>query len=315
MARRIVVSTVALLTLVPAARADAEPAWGDPVRAVNALLAKGAGVTFKETGTVGMHRREPGATPAGTFRYGGGYIIRTKGTANLSRSGVTASTLTRTLEFDSGWRSLREQAEQGDPWAFDMNAQQRAHYKTSVKGHTYASGPLYKPKLPAGKTWAHLGAMPGADAAYGDQVINVFEPGTLKALMARSERGDMLTFADDAHGKRHRVPFYLGNATFAQLFALSPTFRKVLGGRLLPEYRNIRISWSFTFTKEGLPIQVASSWDRLGKSFPQQSGSLSTWYGFGPRTAITPPPAGRVAKPDRPPLGDDRIDAFTRSFG
>ncbi|SNT38595.1 hypothetical protein SAMN05216276_103865 [Streptosporangium subroseum] len=315
MARKIIISAVALLVLTPAARADADAPWGDPVRAVNALLAKGSGLTFKETGTVGMHYRDAGSTPTGTFRYNGGYIIRTKGAANLSRSGVVASKMTRTLEFDSGWRNLREQAAQGDPWAFDMNAQQQAHYKISVKGYSYASGPLYKPKVPAGKTWARLGKLPGADAAYGDQVINVFEPGTLKALMARSKRGDMLTFADDAHGKRHRVPFYNGNATFAQLFALSPTFRKVLGGRLLPEYRNIRIFWSMTFTKEGLPIQVTSGWERLDKSFPQQNGNLSTWYGFGPHAAIAPPPATRVATPNRQPLGDDRIDAFMRPFG
>ncbi|MFE3455784.1 hypothetical protein ACFXJ8_43450 [Nonomuraea sp. NPDC059194] len=42
--------------------------------------------------------------------------------------------MTRTLEFDSGWRNLREQAAQGDPWAFDMNAQQQSHHKVSVKG-------------------------------------------------------------------------------------------------------------------------------------------------------------------------------------
>lgn len=314
MRQKILAVTAGLCTLLPASPATAETRWGDPVHAVQRLLTAGSGVKITETGTIGMNYRDPGTYPAGTFRYNGGYIIRHQGIATLSRSGMVASKMSRTLAFDSNWRSLREQAAQGDPWAFDMNAQQRPHQAISVNGYTYASGPLYKPKLPAGKAWGRLGKFPGTDAAFGDQLINVFEPATLKALLARGKRYNGLTLISDANGKQYRVPFYQGKLSFGELYALSPTFRKILGGHLVPQYRDLSIGYSLTFTKEGLPISVTAGWERLAKTFPTRSYAISSLYAFGRPARISAPPAAQTARSTQPPRGDDMIDPYTQPF-
>jgi hypothetical protein len=205
---------------------------------------------------------------------------------------------------------MREQAAAGDPWSFDMDAQNKFHQMISVKGYLYASGPLYKPKLPAGKTWARLGKSPGTGAAWGDQLINVFEPATLKSLMARAKRSGS-TPHPDAYDKWRRIYLYKGTITFAELYALSPTFRRELG-LLQPRYRDMSMHFSMGFYKDGLPGTVLVSWE-LGDGYPQRRVSFITRYGYQSRTTYAAPAASHTAVPDRQPLGDDILDAFAHS--
>lgn len=104
-------------------------------------------------------------------------------------------------------KELEAQAKKSEDTAELVELITERTYQVSV-GHTYyVSGGIFSALLPDDKQWMSGPGEP-AFAAYGDQLINVFEPATLSRLLstATGKKGDQ----------------YRGSITFAQLYKLSP---------------------------------------------------------------------------------------------
>lgn len=298
----------ALAAGLGAVPAPAQAAAVDVVGTVRGLHARGASVKIEQV----FIADAPDDTREGTGpstgrnpeRAAAGYHVKASGIARLSRTGIAASEVRRLMTFGDPRRRqfLRDDAANGDRRSGDVLAQiGRRHRLRSVGGATYGFGPAY-----GGGSWRRLGRASGADALYGDQIVNIFEPGTLRTLVATAtvkERAGKVFDADDRSVWSYA---YQGTITFARLFQVSPSFREMLGGRLAPRYRNIKVLWRISTDLKGRPVVVQTQW-RPGPGHPLEAVHGATRYSWDVRAKITAPRATRAA---RVPFADDLTDHF-----
>jgi hypothetical protein len=239
----------------------------------------------------------------GSCRGGGGDPHLT-GVARLGRGGVVAADVTRSIPIgECRLRLLREDAAGGDRRAADLaKIGSAAHKVRGVGGVLYGAGPAY-----GGKSWVRLGSAPGGAALHGDQIIDVFDLGTLKALVASASRSKPGPILRDADNRAVRTWGYRGTTTFGQLFKVSKPFKQMLGGRLNPKYSRITLRWGISTDLSGRPVIVQAIW-RPGEGYPMPAVAVATRFSWNVKAAaIKAPRAGGTA---RDPYGDDVIDLF-----
>ncbi|MEV0198485.1 hypothetical protein [Nonomuraea sp. NPDC050691] len=294
--------------------ATAEAAVPDVVRAVQNQLARGVSVKFTQYGsvTLGARNKYDNHT-ARVFRY----EPLQDGTLQLSRGGVVAASLTRRVNFNPHLLPLaKERAAEGDLVAKSLVAQTQAHRWVNTKGSFYTTGRLWTAGLPQGKTWARRGKCSAGATAFSDQIINIFEIKTLKALIADAdERKFNLPNPAGRTPAMKRTGFYSGTITFAELYALSPTFREVAGTLPGPRYANTAIGWSIVFDAQGLPFQFGSGWSTQEKQKPSSEGGARTdIQAWGPATTIARPGPSQVGVVRAPAGGlpefDDMVEVI-----
>ncbi|MEU8252343.1 hypothetical protein [Nonomuraea sp. NPDC048916] len=211
------------------------------------------------------------------------FAVEQRGTVRLGGAGVGAADVTRTLRPH---RRMQDQIAAGRWNAEKVAAEAQPNRSITVNGRLYRSGKLYEPVIPEGKTWAEAGARSAATAAYGDQLINLFEPTMLKTLLAKAT-----TKRPSKYGPRKKATYYQGTITFKELHAVSPTFRAVVGGRSLTAAGHTKISWKFRLDDLGQALMLHTNWPLSGG---RQAAVLSQY-------SHTAAHAGRVVAP-RPAL-------------
>ncbi len=222
--------------LTPPATAQAAM---DPVKALKAQIAGRLAVEVAESSGVSYKGHPIWST------------VR-RGVLRLGGSGVGAADITRTFTPS---RLMRDQLDDGRWDADKVNAETGSNRSISVNGVLYRSGPLYQPVLPDGKTWALAGRSGGVSAAYGDQIINIFEPSTLKALVTTAT-----SKKPSKYGIRKKATEYAGAMTFRQLYAVSPTFRSLIGKRSLTPVADTKITWWLRLNDLGQALTLGTTW-------------------------------------------------------
>ncbi|MBE3010021.1 hypothetical protein IL992_12580 [Microbispora sp. NEAU-D428] len=227
---------------------------------------------------------------------------------------VVASDLSRRLRFerDDSAALVKEDAANGDPVAKSLLIQTRQHRSVSVNGKLYTTGSLYAPALPKGKTWALRGTIPNG-GAFTDQVVNVFEPQTLKTLLSDTYSKKIDPGFRDSTGRiQKNKRLYRGKITFADLYAVSPTFRALLGQKPDATLAPALVWWFLWVDKDGTPLKVESIWDtwvKGGAGRPNARGAARTEYlAWRPRVTIKPPTSSLVAKVVGPANGLPEFD-------
>jgi hypothetical protein len=307
---------LAVAVFAPAATfglpAAAEAAVPDVIGAVRNQLAKGASVRFTQYGGAHFGARHEVRNHMGhPYRFN----LWQKGTWVVGRRGVVATDFTRWVEFHRHLLPLvKERAAEGDLFSKSLLAQTRRHRWVNANNRFYDTGRLWTAGLPKGKTWADRGRRSAGATAFGDQVINIFEIPTLKALIAKATKRKFNLRNPAGKTPDMKVTgFYLGTITFAELYRLSPTFREVAGRRPDPKYANLELTWMIAFDRRGLPFKVASSWTTQGKRKPYSDGGASMdIQSWGPATTITRPKPAQTAVV-RTPVGglpecDDMVE-------
>ncbi|NRQ30229.1 hypothetical protein HII36_00020 [Nonomuraea sp. NN258] len=272
----------------------AEAAIPDVVRAVQQQLVKGASIKFTQYGTVTLNGRNRSANNmARVFRFN----PVQDGRLQLGRNGVTAVGLTRRVDFDRENLPLaKEHAAEGDLVAKSLVIQTQSHRWVNTGGWFYNTGRLWTAGLPEGKTWARRGKGTPAATAFRDQVINIFEIGTLKALIADAdERKFGLPNPAGKTPAMRKTGWYSGSITFGELYDLSPTFREVAGKRPDTSIANRAIGWRIIFDANGLPFQFGSGWSVEDKRKSADGGGATIKVvSWGPATTIARPKPAQV---------------------
>ncbi|MEV4069463.1 hypothetical protein ACGFJC_17370 [Nonomuraea fuscirosea] len=219
--------------LVTAAPAHAAPA--DPVKALKKQFVAGKGVRIVETARLAVDgKKSSSSKSSGTFLFG--------------KSGVVAS-------------DLKNQA----PKAAAQVAPPRV---ITIGGHSYVQGGAFSQDLPEGKKWVRYPGV-AAGATYS-QMIDVFQPGVLKVLVAK---------ATSVKGGT-----YKGALTQDQLAAAS--HGQKLGGKL----GKIKIEYALSVNSKGLVRELRSNWTMDFGVLGKYRSSTSTQYiGWGSKVTIKAP--------------------------
>jgi hypothetical protein len=218
------------------------------------------------------------------------------GRLHVGKNGVVAVGLTRRVDFHKELLPLaKEHAAEGDLVAKSLVAQTRPHRWVNTNGWFYDTGRLWTSGLPSGKTWARRGKGSPAATAFRDQIINIFEIKTLKALIADAdERKFGLPNPAGKTRAMRKTGWYAGSITFGELYKLSPTFREVAGQRPDASLANKAISWRIVFDANGLPFQFGSGWSIEEKKPSSEGGAQIKVESWGPATTIAPPKPAQV---------------------
>ncbi|MFI6505831.1 hypothetical protein [Nonomuraea typhae] len=300
----ILIASTATLTIP----ASAEAAVPDVIRAIQDQMNKGATIRYTQYG---------GATLAGRNSYKNHqarvfrYQLLQNGTMVIGKSGITAVSTTRRVEFNRHLLSLpKEHAAEGDRVSQSLLAQTRPHRWVNSNGRFYSTGRLWTTGLPKGKTWARRANRTPAATAFSDSIFNIFEISTLKALIPRATK------------KRFNLPnpagktpdlkvtgFYAGEISAAEWYDLSPTFRAVVGKRPDASYANRMIGWGIDFDKRGLPFKFGAGWlTDAGRGAESSGGAQIDIQSWGPPTAVAEPRPAAVAAVRAPAEGLPEFD-------
>ncbi|GGO74194.1 hypothetical protein [Nonomuraea cavernae] len=267
--RRWIAGALAVSALTVGAPAYAQVKPTDPAGALSKQFVAGQGVRLTEKTRTWIGRDEY----IGSVR---------QGVIGFGAKGVAAVENTRTPVLTAELRKeLKESAAKNEDVADSLDLLTERLYLISKGERLYLNGGLLSDLLPDGKSWIGMPGHPYS-AAYGDQLINVFEPATLRHLLATAggRRGDQ----------------YRGSTTFAQLYKISPSFREQ-GGRA-PEGAAARtvVSWRITLDARKLVKRVAVSWTMPVTKKISMRGETETRYSdWGTPVNITAPPADQVA--------------------
>ncbi|WP_326634239.1 hypothetical protein OIE67_50935 [Nonomuraea fuscirosea] len=299
-------AVMAAVVIIPAAPAQA--ASVDVVRAVEKLVAAGAAGRVWQFASAAMpHDPRMDDLPRGSFP-STSFHVHTRGILRLGRSGIVSSDLRREVKANY-WHVhfLKEDAANGDRRDADLvKVFTRPQRLRTVGGVQYANGPAY-----GQKGWVNLGKAPGGAGLHGDQVIDIFEQPTLKALIAKAtiNRPSGAIVGVDNRAVVKKSWTIRGTITLTELFKLSPAFREMVGGPLHPRMRNLSLMWGISADLSGRPIVVQTVL-RTGKEDTDlEIGNVvsATRYGWDAKAAVTAPTAMRVK---RVPFGDDITDFF-----
>ncbi|MEU7879983.1 hypothetical protein [Microbispora bryophytorum] len=224
------------------------------------------------------------------------------GVARLGRAGVVAADMKRSMLLGScDLQFLRQDAAGGDRRAGDLAALGSAtHRVRSVGGVLYGAGPGY-----GGTSWARIGKAPGGAALYGDQIIDVFDLGTLRALVASessSKPGSAVHDADDRAVKK--TWSIRGTTTFGRavraLQAVQDDARRAARPPIPRDHRLL----GDRHRHDGKADRGQAVW-RPGAGYPSASVAVATRFSWDVKASIKAPRAGRTA---RDPHGDDVVD-------
>ena len=259
-------------TLLTAAPAQAAPI--DPVKALKSQLVAGRGMTFTEATKIN----------------GPGFNIvfsRRTGTMQFAPSGPVAADMTGKINLPTD--DLPEDADE------NLRAMATPEHVIWLKNRSYISGGLIGSLLPEDKTWFSPrgpGMVSlGLSGTLG-QVINVAEPATFKALLAKAT----------VTGNTYR-----GSITFGELNKVSPWFRYSWMGRMTPKAAKFKLNWKLLLDGRRLPQRLTTSYD--GAAIGIRGAKLiidSRFANWGTKVAtIKAPPADEVTT--RFDTGSDEI--------
>jgi hypothetical protein len=302
MRRSLVFAALACALLTPTA-AKAESV--DPVAAVKRLMAGQftAKVTEMGNSSPGSLSRVVNNT-AKWFQYD----IKRAGTIQLGRTGVVASDLTRRVIFtrDDSTVILKDLVSKGDPVGRSLHIQRGTHRSVAANGKLYTTGPLYT----KGHGWALRGPVHNG-GAFSDQIINVFEPKTLQRLLSDTDSKKRWAGRLGGLPGHKYVMVYGGTLTFADLYAVSPTFRATIGPELDAIIAKATVTWWLTTDMDGRPLKVSSMWDTWIAGQPIQpkrvEGSATTDF-LSWRSGVTVKAPQKFIKVDGPAGGLPEFD-------
>lgn len=265
--RRWLAATVAVAALTVATPAFAQAAPAKPVDALKKQFVAGQGVKVKETTRTWIDNKDYiGATREGVIEFG--------------PKGVAAAETVRTpVISEAVKKELAAEANKSEDAADAVELLTERIYLVSVGRRYYVNGGIFSMLLPDDKLWVG-GTGDPSFAAYGDQLINVFEPATLKALLATG---------------KHKGDQYRGSLTFAELYRLSPSFRTQLGIKPSGAAGKFAISWRLTLDQRKLAKRLAIDWSMpLTKKVTIKGSTETRYYDWGTESSITAPPADQV---------------------
>ncbi|MEV4890572.1 hypothetical protein AB0K48_14380 [Nonomuraea sp. NPDC055795] len=227
--RRLIAVAAAAATMIVAPPAFAQV---KPVDALKKQFVAGQGVRVKEISRTWAGKDEYiGATREGVVAFG--------------PKGVTGAETSRTPVLSAKLKKqLAAQVKQNPELADAVELLTERTYMVSTGKHYYVHGGLFSQLLPDDKFWVR-GAGDPSFAALGDQLINVFEPATLKHLLATG---------------KHTGPRYRGTLTFAELYKVSPSFRVQFGPKPTGKIGKSPISWRLTLDERNLAQRLAIDW-------------------------------------------------------
>ncbi|MEV4382250.1 hypothetical protein [Streptosporangium sp. NPDC049644] len=295
------------LTLVTAAptAAHARTAEPDPVAGLRSLLARGAGATTEFYGQASTDLSKEVRLSNGRRTFiGSGMGVRGTGKVKLGQAGVIASEHVRQLSVSN--KELMAEEAPDDPYFAGVLRTVGTLRTISVGGWQYQLAPR-------AKTWVRTGRADGAAAAYGDQLINVLEPATLRKLLSIKSRKSVAPWLKDhTTGRRQRIYTLTGTITLKELYRVSPSFREAAGTSALG---TSEVTWTYMYDDRGWPYRVG--WRFYAHPRPEVPGlghdrilrgHLATQYRNWDRPmTITAP----KAKPGRGLSVDDLADVLS----
>ncbi len=166
---------------------------------------------------------------------------------------------------------------------------------------------------PGAKTWVRTGRASGAAAAYGDQIINVLEPATLRKLLSTRSRKIVAPWAkNNTTGRKQQIYLLTGTIALKDLHRVSPSFREAAG---TPAFGASEVTWTYMYDDRGWPYRVG--WRFYAHPRPEVPGlghdrilrgHLATQYWNWDRPMTITAPG---AKPGRGLPVDDLTDVLS----
>lgn len=268
--RRWIAAALTASAVMVATPAFAQTTAKSPVDALKKQFVAGQGVKLRESTTTQLN----GETYAGATR---------EGALGFDAKGIVAAETTRTPVMPEEVRKLLEDAaEKGDD-AGDIAATLLERiYLVSVGKNIYVNGGIFSTLLPDNKLWVGLPASNVA-AAYGDQLINIFEPSTLKTLLATASS--------------KRTGAYKGTISFAGLYAASPTFREMMGSKPKGKAAKTTIDWKLYLDEGQLAKRLSIKLTMpVTKKLKLSVSTETRYFDWGTPVEITAPEEHSVIK-------------------
>lgn len=277
MRRLIAVLAAALIApaLAAASTASAQAAPIDPASAVKKQLRPKHGVRISEISKLTENKK--------FF-----LSIQSDGVFQLGPSGIVASNTTMRLKLGKDFVEALKDSEISDD---AINTLQKPVRIISVKGKGYVSGGLFSDVATEGKPWLRFSAFNDPDRS--NQRINIFEPRTLRGLLASATRK-----APGGTVNGAKTTLYRGTITYGELYKFSPSFRFQFERRPKGKEAKQTISWRLWIDRRGLPHRLLTL-----DSTIEADGSLLRSYtdtrysGWGKRVVLKAPPKSRIADP------------------
>ncbi|MEU7989503.1 hypothetical protein AB0B56_32030 [Streptosporangium canum] len=264
--KRVIAGIAAATVTMSVAAAPVQAASADPVTALKSQFVAGKGVKFTDVATlVEFAGNTSFLKRTGSFQFGG--------------TGIVASDVNAKLTTDeTSWipNSLL--------WMLT-----RSERTIRIGTTSYYSGGLWEP--PKGKTWLkHPHGMTAGFSGWCSQLVNVAEPATLKALIAKGKRTGST---------------YTGAISFGALEKVSPWLRNARLIRLSKEEKSAVLRFTLTLGADRLPQRLVTVYPPRthGGTEPGREDrrlSVETHYtGWGSRVSVKAPAASEVGNMGR----------------
>ncbi|GAA3420179.1 hypothetical protein [Streptosporangium vulgare] len=244
-------------TFVAVTPAQAAPA--DPVAALKSRFAAGKGVKFTDVTTLLA------------FEGNTSFLKRT-GSFQFGKAGIVAS--------DTSARRTVAEADMPINMIWRLTKPERT---IRIGTTSYYSGGPWAPSK--GKTWIkHPNGMNAGFTGWYGQLVNVAEPATLKALIAKGKRTGLT---------------YSGAISFGALEKISPWMRNVSLSRLSGNDKTAVLRFTLTLGADRLPRRLVTVYPgstHVSAAVGEDRRlSVETRYtGWGSRVTVKAPPAGKV---------------------
>lgn len=213
--------------------APAQAAPVDPVKALKKQFVSGHGVRISETS-----RTVADGKTLATFK--------TTGRFAFGKSGVVASDIKNSLP---GTKSLTPPR------------------SITIGGHSYVQGGVFSEDLPEGKKWVRYEGPAGGSSF--NQVIDVFEPKVLKAVISKA--------------KSFKGGTYKGSLTYNEL-------ANAYGAKLDGKFGKIKVEYALSINSKGLVRELKTTWALDFGVLGKTSSTTETHYtGWGSTVTIKAP--------------------------
>ncbi|GAA3444167.1 hypothetical protein [Planomonospora venezuelensis] len=254
---------------VPALTSAAHAQAADPLTALKSQFGTGRGVSFSETTKAALDgERRVTASRTGVLQFG--------------RSGITAYDHTaKTRIKRSDVEALTEDSE--SVLAKMLRGLSRPERVVRVNNAYYLSGGAFGEFLPADKTWLRFPEATNGVTGSMSQLVNVAEPTTLKALLARATK--------QAGG-------YTGKTTFGELYKVSPWFRASVMDRPSAKEAKTVVTWKLSLGSDQLATRLTTSYTERSGSDKMVVTVETRYTGWGSKVTVKAPAAGETATID-----------------
>ncbi|MCG5217275.1 hypothetical protein [Streptosporangium sp. KLBMP 9127] len=220
-----------------------------------------------------------------------------KGTYEFGKSGIAAADVTSRAKLSDEFLDALEEREDDEE---TESLRQTVKMLTTpmriiaLKGVTYLSSPVFTEQLPAGKTWvSSKGAAAMNPARISNQSVNVFEPRTLKGLLADAARKTNGGTVDGA-----KTTLYQGTITYAELYKLSPAFRGQHINKLSAKAGKTKLAWQLWLDSKDLPRRVVTTISEKSDGMLSAVRTDTRLSGWGVKVDLKAPAADLVADQD-----------------